>query len=499
MAWKRAHIAVALVPALLALALRLHGLSDKPLWLDEIITQKRALLPFPELLSNSLANTHFPTYFLLVRAFDARIIDEMMLRLPSVIFGCVAVLLATLIATEVRSLRAGLMAGTLMALSPLEVQFSQEARSYALISCLILLALWGLVRIAKQSAIDMSPLGRPRGTRAAWVAYTIGTIAALNVLLVSAFWLLASNIAMAFVIARSQAKRAALIRNWVVAQAVIVLVWLPGLAAIALASHHDPLRGYRWIPPSTLHHVGLVLSTVYLFRASDITTFELLPTPVPWLGAAVLALALFGAWRLKDESKLRNVIGLAAITMPAAMLVMSTVHAIWIPRYLLWSTGPYFVLAGIGAAELPRRLFPLAAMALAIAGIVNLAPYYRHETKPRWDLAAAYLATHAQPGAPIVASSYAARYVLAAYGDRYHLDRPILDGADVALTAGQLEPSGSVWVVYGRTGQAVIPPPQTYLEKWSALGTPAATIHFGRHVIAWRFDRRSTAATNPND
>ena len=193
MSWPRATIAIPLIPTVLALTVRLHALSDKPLWLDEVITQRRANLPIPDLIANSLYNKQFPTYFVLVRAFDAPIINEWMLRLPSVILGAISVLLVALIATEVRSRRAGLVAGILMALSPLEVQFGQEARSYALVSCFVLLALWGMVRIVKQLSISVSPSSHPKAQLGSWAAYTIGTIGALNVLLVSAPWLVASN------------------------------------------------------------------------------------------------------------------------------------------------------------------------------------------------------------------------------------------------------------------------------------------------------------------
>ncbi len=487
MAWKRVTLSVALVSALFALALRLHDLSGRPLWLDEIITQKRALLPFSALISDSLANLHFPSYFVLVRAFDTPIINEAMLRLPSAIFGSLAVLLAALIAAEVCSPRAGLAAGMLMALSPMEVQFGQEARSYTLVSCLVLLALWGLVRIAKFSTNEAAPIAD--GWRAGWVAYMIGTIAALNVLLVSVYWLLASNLAMVFVILRAGAQRAVQLRHWLLTQAIIILIWLPGLLAIALVNHQDPLRGYRWIPPSTLQHIGTVLSTVYLFRASDVTSFELLPTLVPGLGIAIAVLVLFGAWRLKGKPKQLAVIGLAFITMPVAMLLMSIFQPVWIPRYLLWSTGPFFVLAGIGMAALPRRLFPLAVAAIVITGLVNLVPYYHAETKPRWDLAAAYLAAHVRPGDSVVVSSTGAKYALDAYSGRGGLKPAILDGTDPAHAASRLAPQGNVWVVYGRVGQLVRTSEADYLKKWSALGTPADTVRFGRHVVAWRFER----------
>ena len=60
-----------------------------------------------------------------------------------------------------------------------------------------------------------------------------------------------------------------------------------------------------------------------------------------------VGLALLGAWRLKADAKLLSVFGLAAITMPLALAILSIFTPFWITRYLLWSTGPFFVLADL--------------------------------------------------------------------------------------------------------------------------------------------------------
>ena len=485
----RLTLAIPLVLTALALAVRLYGLSDKPLWLDEIITQRRANRPISDLVANSLSNKHFPSYFLFIRLFDAPMIDEWMLRLPSAIFGSVSVLLVALIATEIRSPRAGVVAGILMALSPLEVQFSQEARSYALVSCFVLLALWGLVRIAHQASSDGSSSNRPSGQIGSWVAFTIGTIGALNILLVAALWLITSNLAAAAILRRLGPKRTEFIRKWALTQAIILLTWIPGLAAIALAVHEDPLRGFWWIPPTTLDQVWSVFSAVYLFRVSNVITFELLPTQIPGFGVGIAILALLGAWRPRSSPTLLAIVGLAAITTPIAILVVSIFHPILVPRYLILGTGPFFVLVGIGAAALPHRLFPLVIAAVVIFGIANLAPYYRSETKPRWDLAAAYLAANVKRGDTVITNDHMAQYVLAAYGDRYNLDRKMLSVAphtsDATMRNAQ---QGRIWLVYGRTGQGLIDTEEAYLQKWLALGSPVCKLRFGLHIVVLRFE-----------
>ena len=137
----RAAVALPVVLAALALVLRLYGLSDKPLWYDEIVTLNRANLPLAELVIDALKQKHYPTYFLLLGPFASADIDGWMLRFPSAVFGAVCVLLVSRLAAEMRGPRTGLGAGLLMALSPFEVQFGQEARPFTLTSCLVLVAI----------------------------------------------------------------------------------------------------------------------------------------------------------------------------------------------------------------------------------------------------------------------------------------------------------------------------------------------------------------------
>ena len=165
-----------------------------------------------------------------------------------------------------------------------------------------------------------------------------------------------------------------------------------------------------------------------------------LPGHVYGFGIAVVIAALLGGWRLKSDAKLFWLIGLTAITMPVAIAIISIVQPFWIPRYLLWGTGAFYVLAGVAVAALPRRLFPIAGAAFAIAGLINLAPYYRNETKARWDRATAYLAANMAPGRRRRRRQrdLTIRSELPML-KRYRLDRPVVNDGDISqVTPGFL-------------------------------------------------------------
>src|SRR5215472_7551460 len=91
--WAYAHALPAAVGGL-ALALRLYRLGDKPFWMDEITSLHRATATVPHLITDSLHQNHYPTYFLLLWLIARIGTSQWMLRLPSAVFGAVGAWLA---------------------------------------------------------------------------------------------------------------------------------------------------------------------------------------------------------------------------------------------------------------------------------------------------------------------------------------------------------------------------------------------------------------------
>ncbi len=225
----------------LALALRLYGLGDKPFWLDEIASLRRATGTVPDLVGDSLYNNHYPSYFLLLWLVAKIGTSQWLLRLPSAIFGALAASLTCAIGGKVADPRSGLIAGLLMAFSPFQVQFGQEARSYTLVSCLILTALFGLVRLAQEPELAAVPIWRKDARHGPWAAYCLGTAAALSVLNVAIPWLIASNLSALAIIGRAGTVRRGFLCNWGLAQALILAIWLPSFAWVYAVSAGSPL------------------------------------------------------------------------------------------------------------------------------------------------------------------------------------------------------------------------------------------------------------------
>ena len=119
---------------LLGIFLRLISLNQS-LWLDEaIIVNATSTNSFLGMITEySKADSH-PPGFLAILWIWTKIFGtgEVIVRLPSVIFGIVTVGITYLIGKKLRSAKLGLLAALLLAVNPLHIYYSQEARMYSL-------------------------------------------------------------------------------------------------------------------------------------------------------------------------------------------------------------------------------------------------------------------------------------------------------------------------------------------------------------------------------
>lgn len=135
---------------LLGLILRFFELSRKPLWLDEATTNSLTMQPdLMAVVTAASRDHHAPLHFVtiwIVKFFGS---SEFLLRLPSVIAGTLTIIAIFFIAKELYDGRAGLIAATLLAVSPLHLYYSQEARMYGMAVLFVALAVWMFLRASR--------------------------------------------------------------------------------------------------------------------------------------------------------------------------------------------------------------------------------------------------------------------------------------------------------------------------------------------------------------
>jgi hypothetical protein len=253
----------------------------------------------------------------------------------------------------------------------------------------------------------------------------------------------------------------------------------------------------NWVPGITFHSFFSVLGSLYLMRVSRLINFHLFPAAIPGFGALVIVLAILGLARLRSWRKdgfssepgqarsrtLLLALGIVAIVPPLTILLISIVKPLWMPRYLLWSSVPFLVFVGLGINQLPRRWRTGAAVAVVVLATFNLAPYYRAETKPRWDLAATSLVKLMQPGDIVLVPDGLPVYMMNFFLNRHGQVIPASNWTiDIFQAAKHLQNGGRVWVMFGRVGQADRTPLPDFARIIQPLGKPVAVVHEGELI-----------------
>ena len=153
---------------LLAAGLRLSTLGLQSFWYDEAFTPVHVLHGSLGATLRAIVHTeNTPPLWYVIEWLDARVLGtgEIALRLPSALAGIATVPVAWAIGGELGGRRAGLLTATLVAVNPLFVWYSQEARAYALFVLTAALAMLCFLRA------DREP------TRARMAAFALSWIA----------------------------------------------------------------------------------------------------------------------------------------------------------------------------------------------------------------------------------------------------------------------------------------------------------------------------------
>ncbi len=119
---------------LVGLALRIASINTRGLWLDEAITVKQASRTFLRIIQKLATGVHPPLYHITMHFWLKYFgTSEIALRSFSVIVGVIAIPVAYWAGRRIYDRRTGLIAAGLIALSPFQIWYSQEARMYALL------------------------------------------------------------------------------------------------------------------------------------------------------------------------------------------------------------------------------------------------------------------------------------------------------------------------------------------------------------------------------
>ena len=329
--------------------LRFVTLGHQSLWYDEALTRDLVLQPFGDMVQAVSDTENTPPLFYVLTHVSTEVLGagEVGLRLVSALAGAATIVVAFLGGRELAGQRAGVIAAGLVAANPMLFWFSQEARSYALLSLLTAIALVCFLRV-----IGGAP---SRWALAGWV---IASAAALWTHYFAIFPMVAEAAWMIAVLGRSRLPRPRLLAMTAAAVAIATI------APMALAQEASGRAGNILVLP--LSHRIAQIPKHFLVGYSGPAQ-----TPLAVLSALLLVVAAIGLWRIRRRPAVVATVTVAstAVVVPIAAAVVGADFLN--SRNVLPGLVPVLVLAGAGFAALPARAGLAGAAALAAVGVVT--------------------------------------------------------------------------------------------------------------------------------
>jgi uncharacterized membrane protein len=384
--------------ALCALALRLFRLNAQSIWYDEAITLTAAKLSARALVGNFAAYfSHPPLHEILLKAWlEVWGFGDLQARLLSAILGSLAVATVYALAEYLFDRRTAMLAAMLAAISQLGMVYSQEARPYALLLLLTVLAAYCFaVSWYEHSA-------------AAWWGFVLVTVLVFYThyhgLLIPA-----SLVLFALVFRKGHP----LPRRWWIGGALAALLLCGPWVALAGAAELTQWHGYAFDAQpeySALPWYG-VFSILNWFNNGR---WSGIMAPASWAsflfgvvaltGAAVYGLKDAVPWRsLADDKQAarreRVVVLVFAAAVPVLVVTLAAIfHVVFAIRYISFAVWPYYLLVAHGMRSMRPPVLAAAVFAALVAGSMGLRAAWYIPYKENYRDALSYLAVSYQPG-----------------------------------------------------------------------------------------------------
>jgi mannosyltransferase len=359
----------------LAALLRFATLGVQSYHHDEIVTASRILRGgFGHAMSQVWTGESTPPVFYALAWVWAQLVGtgEFGLRTVSAVAGVATVPVAYLIGVELRGRRAGLWAAALVAVNPMMLWYSQEARAYALV------ALFGALSALYWLRAERSGARRDFVWWGVWSGLAIGTH----------YFVAFPILAEAVMLLRRRGLRTSLVGMAILAGCAI--------AVAPVAIHQMSLGHADWIGNFTLgHRLGETAATFVTGETGDIIARP----ERPWLAFVPLALSLAALALLlrrragrERRAAARPLLLLAAgVGIPVLLALAAASKDFVLARNLIPALVPLLAAIGIAVSSPASRKLGAAIGTLLFAyslGFCVLASTDEGFQRPNWSAVA---------------------------------------------------------------------------------------------------------------
>lgn len=348
--------------------LRFYHLGAQSLWLDEALTAFYVDRPISELLETTLWTANPPAFYL-VEWMTVQLADdsELWLRFPSAVFSTASIVVAYLLATTLLGRGAALLTAFFVAISPFEINYAQEARSYALLYLVVALSYLFFFRYLREG---------DRGSLLLWV---LASSSLVYVHYLGPLAVVAQNV---LLVCDAQGRRRW--KEWLGAQVIVVLAVLPLVRYLTYqtADQAETL----WIPAfdDPLYLLAKTVAMVTGLLIFERNSIELVALG---LGLVLPFVASTPGGRPRLRVRREALTLLAMVLLPFLLLVAHNMarYPLLTPatiRYIGHVGLPLWMLLALGLQLRGRavRAVLVAAFAATLA-FNHLVPYYQRHAK----------------------------------------------------------------------------------------------------------------------
>jgi uncharacterized membrane protein len=415
-------IAALIVMMVAGAALRAYRLGYQSFWNDEVVSWISAQGGPWTIVTQRVENSNIPPLYYLVAGaslpFRHLLGVEAALRTPSVIAGVLSIPLLFVVVRRWLDERIALFAAAVMTISPFHVWYSQEARPYALLLFLSLVALYCMQRALAEPDRWEWKAATAIAAASTFYCHTVGVafMAFVVVFVVLTTYQSATPTAVAAGARHPSGLFAMRMRAWLVTFTVMALICLPGVYRLVSFPPTESADSGRSLAPIQFGYALWSFAVGYSYGPSldelhRPDRYALLmhsaATVVP-VGLVLLALTAVGVVTLirrYPRASLPVALWLIFPLAFAAIGALVTVHPFNV-RYTIISFLPSLVLIVVGIDALSGWVLPVAAWAgVAAVCALSLRGYYTDPRYARDDnrAAAAYLLSHDGSDAVVVA------------------------------------------------------------------------------------------------
>ncbi|MCI0621609.1 MAG: glycosyltransferase family 39 protein, partial [Acidobacteria bacterium] len=342
---------------LAGLCLRLYGLGDKSLWLDELKSIEHAhFIHLGTLFAPLGGDAHPPLFFVLLKGWLLLGDSEFHLRLLSVVPGTLVIPATYLLGRQFLPVRACLLSALLAAVSPFLLLHDREVRMYPLLVLWTTLSLYFFIKALRENRMQQ------------WVGFTVFTC--LNVYTHYHSFLVLASMWLFFVLRFKQYRQAW--KALVLSHVVIAMAFIPWLPTF----FYHLRRFSEFIPLDLFPAVwGGWLKPLYLFFS-----LSLGQTVMPWNFLVVIPGAIIFAflfvWGIKSLYGSTETLQFVVVFL-FFPIFLALLKSTFMPRYLVFVAPIFYLVIGEGISAIDHPKLRACVIALMLSAVtVPLQNYY---------------------------------------------------------------------------------------------------------------------------